>query len=345
MSAEDTLWTSGTPESNKRWTGGVQFSPDGSTLVYTKEGEVFIVDVRSRAIVESFKIDKLFAHAVKFSPNGQIFATGSSGGQVYGFSLTDRRLIFQLEGHTTYVRALSFSPDAKTLFSGSQDGTVRIWDVETGDLVKIVSLESGGNRTSYLRTIAITPVGGSIAAGWWDQAIRISDLSTGKLLHCIRTSGIPERLDFSPDGSLCTAALDSGTLLHIRNLTGEQPEIFNYSGHKLPDRVESMVNRTIVSKDGKWVISGSMASAVHFTRPFTRSANFVMKGISWDFDYHPESGIFAGALVDGTVRVWKFDPSVKNHPSRPPTPVRPAYSMNEDYDSELEFDDPYPWKD
>jgi len=218
------------------------------------------------------------------------------------FSLADRRrLIFELEGHTTYVRALSFSCDGKILFSGSQDNTVRIWDMGTGALMKVVSLESGGNRISYLRTIAITPLGGLVATGWWDHAIRISDLYTGQLIHCIGASGNPESLDFSPDGSMCTAGLDSGTLLHIKDLRAEQPGIFVYSGHKLPDRAEvrylqflavlplgqspsqsmvnRMVNRTIVSKDGNWVISGSFTGAVHFTRPLTRSPNFVMEGI------------------------------------------------------------------
>lgn len=245
-----------------------------------------------------------------------MIAIGSSGGTVYVsvhslpktvsgphptatkvFSLAERRLIFELEGHTTYVRALSFSSDGRVLFSGSQDNTVRIWDMGTGALTKVISLESGGNRTSYLRTIAITPLGGLVATGWWDCAIRISDLSTAQLLHCIGTSGNPERLDFSPDGNMCTAGLDNGTLLHIKDLRAEQPETFVYSGHKLPDRVEvrylqflavlpldqspsqSKVNRTIVSKDGKWVISGSFAGGVHFTRPLARSANFVMEGI------------------------------------------------------------------
>jgi len=220
------------------------------------------------------------------------------------FSLADRRLIFELEGHHTYARALSFSSDGKILFSGSQDNTVRIWDMGTGALMKVISPESGGNRTSYLRTIAITPLGGLVAAGWWDRAIRISDLSTGQLLHCIGTSGIPERVDFSPDGSMCTAGLDNGTLLHIKNLRAEQPEIFVYSGHvgvrylqflavlplgKSPS--QSMVNRTIVSKDGKWVISGSIAGAVHFTRPLARSANFVMEGIRELTLYKPHNSV------------------------------------------------------
>lgn len=154
-----------------------------------------------------------------------------------GFGLADQQIRFKLEGHTTYVRALDFSPDGRTLFSGSQDGTVRTWDVEKGTLIKMTSLESGGNRLSYLRTLAITPLGDLVAAGWWDCAIRISNLSTGRLAYCIGTPGIPERLAFSPNGKMCTAALDSGVLLQITDFEAEQPHVFMYNGHKLSDRV------------------------------------------------------------------------------------------------------------
>lgn len=264
----------------------------------------------------SFQADDLFAHVVKFSPDGRVIVMGSSSGPIYvsalpllkrvpdtypainkAFDVADQQLRFKLEGHTTYVRALSFSPNGKTLYSGSQDGTIRTWDMEKGTLIEATSMPSGGNRLSYLRSISITPLGGLVAAGWWDYTIRISDFSTGKLVHCISTAGVPEHLDFSPDGKMCAAALDSGVLLQVSALnTDKQPEIFVYRGHQLPNYVEvrylrpvpfrlvqssfqSMVDRTIVSTDGNWVISGSKAGAVHFTRPLAHSANFVMQGI------------------------------------------------------------------
>ena len=37
-----------------------------------------------------------------------------------------------LRGHTYDVSSLSFSPDSLCLASGSQDGTVWLWDVQTG---------------------------------------------------------------------------------------------------------------------------------------------------------------------------------------------------------------------
>jgi len=44
-----------------------------------------------------------------------------------------------LSGHTMPVDLVAFSPDGKRVFSWSQDdGTVKIWDIETGAEVSSV---------------------------------------------------------------------------------------------------------------------------------------------------------------------------------------------------------------
>jgi len=47
-------------------------------------------------------------------------------------------------GHDNEVVSVAFSPDGVFLASGSQDGTVKVWDVQTGGLVITLEGHSSG---------------------------------------------------------------------------------------------------------------------------------------------------------------------------------------------------------
>jgi len=42
------------------------------------------------------------------------------------------------EGFTNRVYSTAFSPDSRIVVGSSPDGTVRLWDVQTGELVQIL---------------------------------------------------------------------------------------------------------------------------------------------------------------------------------------------------------------
>ena len=43
-----------------------------------------------------------------------------------------------LTGHSNYVSSVAYSPDGKHIVSGSYDGTVKVWDSQTGTEVSHV---------------------------------------------------------------------------------------------------------------------------------------------------------------------------------------------------------------
>ena len=76
-----------------------------------------------------------------------------------------------LTGHTSGVIGVSFSPDGMTLASGSWDGTVRLWDVNTG------SPSSHAHRAygSGVIAVSFSPDGTTLASGSEDYTVRLWD--------------------------------------------------------------------------------------------------------------------------------------------------------------------------
>lgn len=78
-----------------------------------------------------------FVQAVRFSPNGELFASGGFDGKIFIFDGKTADLIGELgsPAHKGGVYAVAWSPDSKQLLSASGDKTCKIWDVEQKSMV------------------------------------------------------------------------------------------------------------------------------------------------------------------------------------------------------------------
>jgi WD40 repeat protein len=66
-----------------------------------------------------------------FSPNGRLFATGSSDGLVKIWETSTRREIVALPVSLSSVQSLAFSPNGRRLAAGDTGGTVTLFDLAT----------------------------------------------------------------------------------------------------------------------------------------------------------------------------------------------------------------------
>jgi WD40 repeat protein len=65
-----------------------------------------------------------------------------------------------LNGHSNYVRSVAYSPDGTKIISGSYDGTIKIWNANTGQCLK--TLEGHSDR---VLSVAYSPDGTKIISG------------------------------------------------------------------------------------------------------------------------------------------------------------------------------------
>jgi len=105
----------------------------GITSLSTEEIEVY----KRKAETEQprFLGHTGYINSVCFSPDGKqvLFSYGDF---ICLCDVTPAKIIRTFSGHTDMVNSVSFSPDGKQAISGSNDGTIKLWDIATGQEIK-----------------------------------------------------------------------------------------------------------------------------------------------------------------------------------------------------------------
>ncbi|MCB1191294.1 MAG: hypothetical protein KDK90_12695 [Leptospiraceae bacterium] len=135
--------------------------------------------------------------------------------------------IFRLNNkmHGMSITGVATDASNKILATVSLDKTVRIWDLITGELLKIIRIPIGKAKEGELYTVAISPNQQILAcAGWtgyeWDGTFSVYfiNLHSDKIAHLV--SGLPAaitKIVFSKDGQYLAATLKDGYGIRVYN--------------------------------------------------------------------------------------------------------------------------------
>ena len=208
-----------------------------------------------------------------------------------------RRPVRSIKAHEGLARALSFSPDGSILATAGEDLEVKLWDVESGELIR------DPFYVCRLESLVILPDGRRIACSG-TEGLYVLDLADRNIHGVPRLEESPAfDVSIAPDGSLLAASFGDHSIALFDADTGEKTS--ELPGH------DARVLAVAFSPDGSRLVSGDGHGVVRLWdvgREVGLVGTVGAPGIPVEaLVFSPNGKTLAVSGGDGVVRLWDVD--------------------------------------
>ncbi|MDZ4757729.1 MAG: cytochrome D1 domain-containing protein [Bacteroidota bacterium] len=119
----------------------------------TGEGQVRILDMNTGKMVSEFTEQIQTVFAVKFSSDGNYIYSGGRDALLVSYDRMEQKLISKIPAHTLHIHSIELSPDEKLLATSSMDKSIKIWDRNSMELLKVIDAPKYGLHLSSVNKI------------------------------------------------------------------------------------------------------------------------------------------------------------------------------------------------
>jgi WD40 repeat protein len=245
----------------------------------------------------------------------------------------------KLVGHTDKVTRVAIRPDGRLLVSGSRDGTVRLWDPDTGDFQRtlyksncwVTSLSFSGDGRFLVTAgadlkvrvwdaysfeplnepfdagmlVAINHQGSRLAvAGRDNKKVGLWEPRTGRKLCELENDGETNALAFSPDGSWLAVGGRGKSMVQVWNMNSIDKTYFCVPAR---DRDTDWVNNLAFSPDSKRLAVTLWNKVRMWNIETPEPVELGLQGFTGQCTcvaFSPDSTQFVTSFKNGDVKVW-----------------------------------------
>jgi WD40 repeat protein len=244
-------------------------------------------------------------HTVRYSPNGNLMATGGEDGTIRVWDPKTGELDKALVGHDGPVQDLSWSPDSQQLASGADDDTVRFWDVPSGNETQKTKVDNPSKQPLF---VSFSPDGNTLAYGGAEGVIHLWDVESGEVRKLDGPKEGVRSVSWAGDGQTLVAANANATLT-VWDVTSGQARA-TLKGHA------GLVTDVDISPDDKTVASSAASPGEDESVRLWDLATGEPRNTLPAHKHGAECIVFSpngrllvsgGAEGDGRLRVWNID--------------------------------------
>lgn len=235
----------------------LSFSPDGHRLaacggVPADSGIVERYSWPARALVDRRRIFGDLIYSADWRPDSQAVLAVSGEQRAAILNAESRELHRELAGHSRAVLACGWLSRNSALTAGA-DGTLRVWNTETGELIRSLS-----QHTSAVYDLAVQPVEATerrlVVTVGGDRTVRFWQPEIGRMVRFARLTSAPLAVVWSSDGALAHAACHDG---HVRSVRATNGEVV----HDAP-AINGVAYCIALAPDGSLLIGGERGALV-----------------------------------------------------------------------------------
>jgi WD40 repeat protein len=187
------------------------FSPDGKLLAFGDGPHLRIWNLAENRELWNLELHQNAVAVVKFSPGGDVVASGSHDGRIALVSPATGTVVGSIQGRNN-IRALAFSNDGAKIAWGCYEDYLQVSAVKSGALLKRIEIPSMVNAIDYSpdgSRIAVAPnVAGKM------MLLDAGELTTLKSWQDAEAVSVSS-LDFSPDSHSLVANSANGVRVWV----------------------------------------------------------------------------------------------------------------------------------